>query len=66
MRLFIENIWSATSKGKTLTRRAFFLWQLLKVLSIFYAFILLARRIYLLYKKIPKANISGPVIAVAI
>jgi tetraacyldisaccharide 4'-kinase len=64
MRLFIEQLWSATSEGKSLTRRAFFFWQILKFFSVIYIIALLVRRLVLSFKKAPRATLPGPVIAV--
>lgn len=64
MRLFIEQLWSATSEGKPLTRRALFFWQILKALSVIYTVALLVRRLALSCKVAPRASVPGPVIAV--
>lgn len=64
MRLFIEQIWSASREGKPLSRGALFFWFFLKILSYFYAFGLRVRAWLLKYKKIPHSPQRIPVIAV--
>jgi tetraacyldisaccharide 4'-kinase len=64
MRLFIEQIWSATREGKPLTRRALFFWNILKAISYFYFLGLQLRQWVLSYKKSPHAPACIPVIAV--
>ena len=64
MRLFIEQLWSATREGKPLTRCALFFWWVLKFLSYLYAFGFSVRQQFWRRISPPQAPCNIPVIAV--
>lgn len=64
MQSLIEKIWSATREGKPLTRRARFLWAVLKLIRHGYRLGLLIRRLWHSFWAVPRAPYNIPVIAV--